>query len=220
VTAIATQGGTRLNKWVKRYTIGFYASATLLVYSESGSQKTIKGNKDAVSIVKYQLQEPFVTKVVRIYPDIDVATFPVCLRTELYGCDPKPDCIFVGSEVWGLWSKRENSLDYYKANIIKLNATHVDFALQVNKDQTRSYKRSDPVLVIDKIPEIKDISVNSQVIAVHKPDMKEWYRAGTVTRIFYSSFVSVMFVNGDQRRWVPLNELRLVNRPRVCVDRE
>lgn len=52
--------------------------------------KTIKGNKDAVSIVKYQLQEPFVTKVVRIYPDIDVDTSPVCLRTELYGCDPKP----------------------------------------------------------------------------------------------------------------------------------
>lgn len=76
------------------------------------------------------------------------------------------------------------------------------------------------MLVIDKIPEMKDISVNSRVIAVHKPYLKEWYRAGTVTRIFDSSFVSVMFVNGDQRRWVPLNELRLVNRPRVCVDRE
>ena len=39
LTAIATQGETRLNKWVKKYTIGFYAGATLLVYNESGSQK-------------------------------------------------------------------------------------------------------------------------------------------------------------------------------------
>jgi len=39
LTAIATQGGKKINKWVERYTIGFYAGQTLLVYSESGSQK-------------------------------------------------------------------------------------------------------------------------------------------------------------------------------------
>ena len=46
------------------------------------------GNKDASSAVKYYFQEPFVTKRVRIYPVVD--TFPVCLRMELYGCDPNP----------------------------------------------------------------------------------------------------------------------------------
>jgi len=129
------------------------------------------------------------------------------------------DCILIGAEVWGLWSKRDNSLNYYKANIIKLNATHINFALQVNNRKTRIYKRGDPVLVIDKIPEIKDISVNSRVIAVHKPGRNEWYRAGTVIGTDGSSSVSVMFKNGQRRDRVPLNELRLVNRPRVCVDR-
>jgi len=202
---------------VKKYTIGFYAGATLLFYNESGSQKTIKGNKDASSVVKYYFQEPFVTKRVRIYPV--VYTFPACLRMELYGCDPNPDCILVGSEVWGFWAFNDNSFNYYKADIIKLNATHIDFALQVNNRKTRSYKRSDPVLVVDKIPEMKDISVNSRVIAVHRTDRKEWYRNGTVTGTDGSSFVSVKFHDGQQRRWIPLNELRLVNRPRVCVDR-
>jgi len=75
------------------------------------------------------------------------------------------------------------------------------------------------VLVIDKIPQMKDISVNSRVIAVHIPGRKEWYRTGTVTGTDGSSFVSVKFRNGQRRRWIPLNELRLVNRPRVCVGR-
>ena len=121
--------------------------------------------------------------------------------------------------MWGFWAFNDNSFNYYKADIIKLNATHIDFALQVNNRKTRSYKRSDPVLVVDKIPEMKDISVNSRVIAVHRTDRKEWYRNGTVTGTDGSSFVSVKFHDGQQRRWIPLNELRLVNRPRVCVDR-
>ena len=45
----------------------------------------------------------------------------------------------------------------------------------------RSYKRTEPVLVIDKISDMKEISVNSPVIAVHRPDMPEWFRAGNVT---------------------------------------
>ena len=54
--------------------------------------KVIEGNKDASSIETYQFKEPFVTSVVRIYPNVD--TTPVCLRTELYGCDPTPgNCV-------------------------------------------------------------------------------------------------------------------------------
>ena len=45
----------------------------------------------------------------------------------------------------------------------------------------RSYKRTEPVLVIDKISDMKETSVNSPVIAVHRPDMPEWFRAGNVT---------------------------------------
>ena len=83
----------------------------------------------------------------------------------------------------------------------------------------RSYKRTEPVLVIDKIPEMKEMSVNSSVIAVHKPSMEEWYRAGNVTGTNERlSLVNVRFKNGD-RRLVPLNQLRSVKRPTFCVDR-
>ena len=75
------------------------------------------------------------------------------------------------------------------------------------------------MLVIDKISDMKEISVNSSVIAVHSHDKPEWFRvgnvAGTNKRL---SFVTVRFKNGDQK-WVPLNQLRLVKRPKFCVDR-
>ena len=75
------------------------------------------------------------------------------------------------------------------------------------------------MLVIDKIPEMKEISVNSSVIAVHKLSMQEWYRARNVTGTNESlSMVHVRFKNGDQRL-VPLKELRSVKRPKFCVDR-
>ena len=75
------------------------------------------------------------------------------------------------------------------------------------------------MLVIDKIPEMKEVSVNSSVIAVHKHSMPEWYRAGNVTGTNERlSLVTVRFKNGDQK-WVPLNQLRLVKRPKFCVDR-
>ena len=100
-----------------------------------------------------------------------------------------------------------------------MTASHITFHLQTNNAQLRSYKRTEPVLVIDKIPEMKDISVNSSVIAVHKPSMQEWYRAGNVTGTNeHLSLVTVRFKNGDQRL-VPLKELRLVKRPKFCVDR-
>ena len=74
------------------------------------------------------------------------------------------------------------------------------------------------MLVIDKIPEMKEISVNSSVIAVHKRFFGEWYRAGNVAGTNERlSLVYVRFKNVSQR-WVPLNKLRLVKRPKFCVD--
>ena len=129
------------------------------------------------------------------------------------------ECILPGSVFWGLWTRRDNSLNYYRAVITRITASHINFNLQINNAQWRSYKRTEPVLVIDKIPEMKEISVNSSVIAVHKPSMLEWYRAGNVTGTNERlSLVHVRFKNSD-RRWVPLNQLRLVERPKFCVDR-
>ena len=129
------------------------------------------------------------------------------------------ECILPGSVFWGLWSRKGNSLDYYRAFITKITASDINFLLQINNAQRRSYKRTEPVLVIDKIPEMKEVSVNSSVIAVHKHSMPEWYRAGNVTGTNERlSLVTVRFKNGDQK-WVPLNQLRLVKRPKFCVDR-
>lgn len=100
-----------------------------------------------------------------------------------------------------------------------MNATHLDFALEVNKAQTRSYERTDQVLITDKAVEMQDISVNSRVIAVHEPRMQEWYRTGNVTYVSGSlRSASVKFDNGDQRLNVPLGQLRLVKRPVYCKD--
>ena len=120
---------------------------------------------------------------------------------------------------WGLWTHfiKEGNVNYFKAYITKLNGTHVDFALKVNKGQTRSYPRTKSVLIIDKIPEMKDITVNAQVIAQHKDDQRGWYRTGIVKGTQGSAHVSVKFDNGEFK-WVRLGNLRLVKRPRFCVD--
>ena len=46
----------------------------------------IEGNKDGNSVVIYHLKKPFVTRELKIIPD--VSTSPICLRTEIYGCHP------------------------------------------------------------------------------------------------------------------------------------
>ena len=97
-----------------------------------------------------------------------------------------------------------------------MNVTHLDFALEFDKAYTRSYNRTDQVLITDEVVEIKDISVNSRVIAVHKPRMTEWYRTGTITLVSSTErFVLVKFDDGQQR-WVPIEQVRLVKRPVYC----
>ena len=53
----------------------------------------IPGNKDASSLVVYKFKEPFIASTVRIQSP---SNNPICLRMELYGCDPNPgDFIFL-----------------------------------------------------------------------------------------------------------------------------
>lgn len=127
------------------------------------------------------------------------------------------DCIHVGSAVWGLWEREGDSLSYYLVYITQLNATHVDFVLDYYPDKflTRSYNRSEPVLVVDKTPKMTDISVGSRVIGVHRRKNKEWYKNGVVTRTS-RYYAQVRFKSGTVK-WVPLEELRLEKRPRFCT---
>ena len=122
--------------------------------------------------------------------------------------------------VWGLWEREGDSLSYYLVYITQLNATHVDFVLHLShpdgKLLTRSYNRSEPVLVVDKTPKMTDISVGSRVITVHRRTHKEWYKNGMVIRTSRSNYAYVRFNSGTER-WVPLWELRLEKRPRLCT---
>lgn len=126
------------------------------------------------------------------------------------------DCILVGSLFWGLWTRKDSSHNYYKAYITKVNVTHLDFALEFDKAYTRSYNRTDQVLITDESVEVKDISVNSRVIAVHRPNRSEWYRTGTITLVSSTKrLVQVKFDDG-LHTWVPLEQVRLVKRPVYC----
>jgi len=216
LTAIATQGGTFFNKWVERYTITFKAGETFVDYTESGSIKVISGNNDSSTLAEYKFEEPFVSRAIRIHP-LPAQNDLLCLRMELYGCDPNPDCVLVGSMFWGLWKYNKEAFNYYLAYITKLNATHLDFVLKSNKKLTRSYRRTEEVLILDTIPNKKDISVNSSVIARHKQSHPEWYRSGTVVDFSGTAFASVQFDN-NEKSWVRFKNLRLVKRPHFCVN--
>ena len=127
------------------------------------------------------------------------------------------DCILVGSRFWGYWRDNRKAINYFRAYITKLNATHFDFALKMNKNLTRSYRRTQQKLIVDRKPSITDISPNSPVIANHFFSNPEWYRTGTAIGTSGDSMVIVKFNNGKTKR-VPLERVRLVSRPRFCSD--
>lgn len=126
------------------------------------------------------------------------------------------DCILVGSMVWGLWAHNNDAFNYYPAYVTKLTATHVDFVLILGADYTRSYNRTQQVLIVDEIPKQTDISVNTTVIAQHKSDKKEWYRSGTIVGFPGDMFASVRFDDGKTQKWIRLDNIRKVKRPRFC----
>ena len=127
------------------------------------------------------------------------------------------DCILVGSMFWGLWKYNKGANNYYKGYITKLTATQFDFVLQFDNRLSRNHRRNDPVLILDAVPEMKDISINSSVIARQHNHLPYRYRPGNIVGFPHSSWVSVKFDDGETRS-VLLKHLRLVNRPRFCVN--
>ena len=118
---------------------------------------------------------------------------------------------------WGFWKYNQGANNYFKAYITKLTSTHLDFWLKIGKHYKRSYRKNDPVLILDTIPEMKDIWINSSVIARQHRRLPERYRSGIVVGFPSASLVSVKFDDGETRS-VLLEHLRLVNRPRFCVN--
>ena len=118
---------------------------------------------------------------------------------------------------WGLWKYNKGANNYYKGYITKLTATHLDFVLQYDNRLSRDHRRNDLVLILDAVPEMKDISFNSSVIARQHTHLPKRYRTGNVVGFPSSSLVSVKFDDGETHS-VLLKHLRLVNRPRFCVN--
>lgn len=73
------------------------------------------------------------------------------------------------------------------------------------------------MLILDKVPKLKDISFNSPVIALYKEDRPDWYRSGIVLGFPSAASASVQFDDGKVSL-VSLEYLRLVKRPRFCVN--
>ena len=119
---------------------------------------------------------------------------------------------------WGFWKPNLNADNYWKASITKINATHFDFALVNDKTLTRSYRRTDQKLIIDKVPSIGDLLPNSLVIA-QQFGHSGWYRTGKVTGTSGDSWVEVQFDDGE-KKWVPLERVRLLSYPGFCSDVE
>ena len=119
---------------------------------------------------------------------------------------------------WTFWRKNRNADNYWKASITRINATHFDFALVNNNKQTRSYRRTDQKLIIDKVPSIGNLLPNSPVIA-HQFGHSSWYRTRKVTGTSGDSLVEVQFDDGE-KKWVKLEIVRLVSYPDYCSDVE
>ena len=120
---------------------------------------------------------------------------------------------------WGFWNTNLGADNYWKASITKINATHFDFALLSNNKLTRSYRRTDQKLIIDKVPSIEDLLPNLPVIANQRVDRPGWYRTGNVTGTSRGSLVLVQFDDGKKKR-VPVGSVRLLSYPRLCSDVE
>ena len=127
-------------------------------------------------------------------------------------------CVRVGSVFWGFWRRNRDADSYWKASITRITATHFDFALVLNNKQTRSYRRTDQKLIIDKVPSIGDLLPNSLVIA-QQFGHSGWYRTGKVTGTSGDSWVEVQFDDGE-KKWVPLESVRLLSYPGFCSDVE
>ena len=118
---------------------------------------------------------------------------------------------------WGLWRYNYGANNYYRVYITKLTATHLDFVLKLDNRYTRSYRRTDPVLILDTVSKMKDISINSHVIALQRSDLPGRYRSGTVLGYPSPTVASVKFDDGETKL-VLLEYIRLVKRPRFCLN--
>ena len=91
---------------------------------------------------------------------------------------------------WVFWITHLHAENYWKASITRITGTHFDFALVNDKKLTRSYRRNDQKLIIDKVPSIGNLLPDSPVIA-NQFGHPGWYRSGKVIGTSGGSLVHV-----------------------------
>ncbi|XP_078348383.1 uncharacterized protein LOC144633376 [Oculina patagonica] len=87
VTMVATQGRQDLDQWVTKYRVSYSNDGIIFQdYEEEGHVKIFDGNTDRDTIFRNKLQNPIITRYIRINPISYYAW--ISLRAEFYRCTP------------------------------------------------------------------------------------------------------------------------------------
>ncbi|XP_078346809.1 EGF-like repeat and discoidin I-like domain-containing protein 3 [Oculina patagonica] len=87
VTMFATQGRQDVDQWVTKYRVSYSNDGVFFQdYEEGGHVKIFDGNTDRDTIVRNKLQNPIITRYIRINP---ISYYGwISLRADFYGCYP------------------------------------------------------------------------------------------------------------------------------------
>ncbi|XP_020606629.1 retinoschisin-like, partial [Orbicella faveolata] len=89
ICAVATQGNSQANQWVKNYTLQSSIDRSKWTdYTEIGQVKSLKGNEDRNSEIKHILNAGVLARYLRFLPGTHHGG--VCLRAEVFGVKQKP----------------------------------------------------------------------------------------------------------------------------------
>ncbi|KAL9955702.1 hypothetical protein ACROYT_G037062 [Oculina patagonica] len=87
VTMVATQGRQDAYQWVSKYRVSYSNDGIFFQdYEEGGHVKIFDGNTDRDTVVRNKLQNPIITRYIRINP---ISYYGwISLRADFYGCYP------------------------------------------------------------------------------------------------------------------------------------
>ncbi|XP_020615812.1 CUB and sushi domain-containing protein 3-like isoform X2 [Orbicella faveolata] len=223
VTAVATQGHPREQKWVLKYVLKYLLGKNWLTYQESGRDKVFRGNRDGNTVMKHYLKEKLVAKTLRILRHQNSKDFmgsTVCLRAEVYGCEFQTDCLTIGSEVFAHWNSVKEHTRFFHGFITKVRKTSVEVSpsgkhgAKVNEIVERPRAKQFYV-IIDKKSKPTEIKLGSEVIVASKDNLG--FSQGKVTQKFVTWY-GVQLGNGE-KVWSKAHDIRLLRAPVYC-DRE
>ena len=119
-----------------------------------------------------------------------------------------------------MWASSKGAYKYYKVYITSLTKTLLTFALESSySHSTRTHNRTNSVLIIDKVPEKKQLLKETRVIAF---DGKKWFKSGNVVYDSIANlfgYVKIIFDDKKERFFslrTDLHKIRLERRPIFC----